>query len=203
MKIIIKDVELAYEDGVIFDADIEVEIDEKTGEKIIRRAIAKEKVDHPNWNLEPGQWFNPGDSIEIKYLYDPYLDVPLNEVYTASEAEKKWNLKPGTIRSACVRGKLKEFIEKGMVRKSGNTWLVTKKVMDLVYGDIRPTHVYFSNNVGAPGNKITLLQEEIYSKIQEIDDAINYDNARYVHYYYEQLDDYDNTEYVYIATENV
>ena len=135
MKIRVKDVELVYEDGeVVFDADIEVEIDEDTGEKTVSWAYAKEDVPHPNWNLKAGDRFDPGDSIDIKHLFEPDLDVSLTEVYTASEAEEKWGLKPGTVRASCTRGKLKEYIEKGQVKKSGNTWLITRKAMETVYG---------------------------------------------------------------------
>lgn len=135
MKIRVKDVELVYEDGeVVFDADIEVEIDEDTGEKTVSWAYAKEDVPHPNWNLKVGDRFDPGDSIDIKYLFEPDLGVSLTEVYTASEAEEKWGLKPGTVRASCTRGKLKEYIEKGQVKKSGNTWLITRKAMETVYG---------------------------------------------------------------------
>lgn len=60
---------------------------------------------------------------------------PLEEIYTSSEAEQKWGLSKGTIRSACTRGILKNYIGKGEVKKSGNTWLVTKKVMEEVFGE--------------------------------------------------------------------
>ena len=53
---------------------------------------------------------------------------------TAAEADERWGLQPGTVRSSCVRGKLKEYIEKGLVRKSGKTWLVTEQAMTAVYG---------------------------------------------------------------------
>ncbi|WP_407060516.1 hypothetical protein [Bacillus mycoides] len=38
------------------------------------------------------------------------------------------------MRSSCVRGKLKNHVELGLVKKSGNTWLLTKGVMTEVYG---------------------------------------------------------------------
>lgn len=133
MKIIVKDVELTYDD-VTFDADIEVEIDEETGEKTVAWAYAREDVPHPNWRLKAGDRFDLGDSIDIKYLFEPDFDVPLTDVFTASEAEEKWGLQPGTVRASCTRGKLKEYIEKGQVKKSGNTWLITRKAMETVYG---------------------------------------------------------------------
>lgn len=57
---------------------------------------------------------------------------PLRNVYTAKEAEEKYNLKPGTVRASCIRGNLQKFIGEG-VKKSGATWLITKEVMDQVY----------------------------------------------------------------------
>lgn len=200
MKIIVKDVELTYDD-VSFNADVEVEIDEETGEKTVAWAYAREDVPHPNWRLKAGDRFDPGE-VELQYLFEPDLDVPLTEVFTSSEAEEKWGLQPGTVRSSCTRGKLKEYIKKGQVKKSGNTWLVTKKAMEEVYGFMKPTHVFFSNQVGAPGDKITLREEEIFFKVQEIKDAENAENFKYAHYYYAQHDEYGNTEYIYVATEN-
>lgn len=58
---------------------------------------------------------------------------PLQHIYTSSEAETKYNLKPGTIRASCSRGKLKKHIGNG-VKKSGDTWIVTDDVMSLEYG---------------------------------------------------------------------
>mgnify|MGYP007098881358 FL=1 len=72
MKIIVKDVELTYDD-VTFDADIEVEIDEDTGEKTVAWAYAREDVPHPNWRLKAGDRFDPGE-VEIQYLFEPDLD---------------------------------------------------------------------------------------------------------------------------------
>ncbi|MGI8282849.1 helix-turn-helix domain-containing protein, partial [Bacillus mycoides] len=43
-------------------------------------------------------------------------------------------LEKGTVRSSCVRGKLKNHVELGLVKKSGNTCLLTKEVMTKVYG---------------------------------------------------------------------
>lgn len=58
----------------------------------------------------------------------------MDSVMSATEAEEKWNLKPGTVRASCTRGNLKDH--KG-VRKSGNTWLVTVSAMEDAYGDIK------------------------------------------------------------------
>jgi Helix-turn-helix domain len=54
---------------------------------------------------------------------------------TAKEAEEKWGLKSGTVRSSCIRGPLTKQVEKGLARKSGGTWLVTDLAMRKVYGE--------------------------------------------------------------------
>ena len=127
MKIIIKDVELVYEDGeVVFDADIEVEIDEDTGEKTVSWAYAKEDVPHPNWNLKTGDRFDPGDSINIDELFETDLDTPLDQVFTAREAEQLYGLATNTVAKWCQR----ERFLPDEYKKSGRTWLVTKKGMD-------------------------------------------------------------------------
>ena len=61
-------------------------------------------------------------------------DSPISEVMTAPEAEERWGLQPGTIRASCLRGPLSRYIERGLVRKSGGTWLVTVQAMQEVYG---------------------------------------------------------------------
>jgi len=52
----------------------------------------------------------------------------LDSVLSSSEAEKKWGLKNGTIRSACTRGKLRKYIGYG-VKQTDKTWLVMEWVM--------------------------------------------------------------------------
>jgi len=59
---------------------------------------------------------------------------PISETMTATEADERWGLQPGTVRASCVRGPLKKYIERGLVRKSGGTWLVTVQAMEEVYG---------------------------------------------------------------------
>lgn len=50
----------------------------------------------------------------------------LNEVLTASEAEKLYNLKSGTVRRACRENRIK-------ARLSNGTWLTTKEEMKRIY----------------------------------------------------------------------
>lgn len=59
----------------------------------------------------------------------------IDSVLTFAEAEEKYGLAAGTLRKY-VSYKLKEsrFKEGIDYRKSRNTWLITKKAMDRVYG---------------------------------------------------------------------
>ncbi|MDK2821802.1 MAG: hypothetical protein PWP31_1767 [Clostridia bacterium] len=58
--------------------------------------------------------------------------MELRDVMTLSEAARMYNLSNGSvIRKAISRG---QFIENIEVRKSGDTWLVTKQGMDRIYG---------------------------------------------------------------------
>jgi len=59
---------------------------------------------------------------------------PTSEIMTASEADERWGLHKGAVRQSCVRGQLKKYIEQGLVRKSGGTWLVTVEAMEAVFG---------------------------------------------------------------------
>ena len=63
-------------------------------------------------------------------------------------------------------------------------------------------YTLFSNNAVAPGDKITVLDQELFSKLQLKNEAINSDNARYAHYYEEFINDYGITEYHYVTTKN-
>lgn len=63
-------------------------------------------------------------------------------------------------------------------------------------------YVLFTDNVGAPADKITVADEALYGKLQPENEAINYDNARYVHFYRKNLNDYGIPEYHYVTTKN-
>lgn len=63
-------------------------------------------------------------------------------------------------------------------------------------------YVLFNDNVGAPADKITIVDEALYGKLQPENEAINNDNARYVHFYEELENEYDVTEYHYVTTKN-
>jgi len=61
--------------------------------------------------------------------------------------------------------------------------------------------VIYSNSVGAPGEKIT-EGIETYDLAQDVEDAVNTDNAKYAHYYEKKLNEYDVFELHYIETTN-
>lgn len=54
----------------------------------------------------------------------------LENVLTAAEAEREWNLKPPTVRSSCLRKRFR----KNEARRSGRDWLVTVAGMERLYG---------------------------------------------------------------------
>lgn len=64
-------------------------------------------------------------------------------------------MKSGTVRAACTRGKLKKYIG-SEVKQSGNTWLVTKSVMNKEYGEenkMKVTIEYRKNHEGIVGKE--------------------------------------------------
>lgn len=63
-------------------------------------------------------------------------------------------------------------------------------------------YVLFSDNVGASASKITVANEDLYSKLQAENEAINSSNAKYVHFYEELENEYDIKEYHYVTTKN-
>ncbi len=59
----------------------------------------------------------------------------LNEVITAAEAAKLWNLAPITVRQACAGyAKSPAKFTSTEARKSGNTWLISVEGMTRVFG---------------------------------------------------------------------
>lgn len=63
-----------------------------------------------------------------------YEIKPFAGILTSAEAEDKWGLKRGTIRSACSRGRLQKYIGTE-VKETGKTWLLTENVMYKEYGE--------------------------------------------------------------------
>ena len=60
--------------------------------------------------------------------------MKLEDVFTVTEAAKKWGLDVSTLRRACEEyGIFKRNVE---CRKSGSTWLITRKGMERVYGKL-------------------------------------------------------------------
>lgn len=58
----------------------------------------------------------------------------LRHIMTTSEAARRWGYKENTIRAAIARGRFDKQIQKGMLRKSGDIWLIHEKAMYEVYG---------------------------------------------------------------------
>lgn len=61
--------------------------------------------------------------------------MELKKVLTTSEADETWGLPAGSARQSCIRGKLADYIELGLVRKSGGVWLIAEQAMREVFGD--------------------------------------------------------------------
>lgn len=83
-------------------------------------------------DVSDAEWNDFEEFLDV--VIDRYESLPGRYWMTASEADERWGLQPGTVRSSCVRGPLKKHIERGLVRKSGSTWLVTEQAMTEVYG---------------------------------------------------------------------
>ena len=96
---------------------------------------------------------------------------------TASEADEKWGLKKGTVRSSCVRGPLKKYIAKGLVRKSGSTWLVNVQAMKEVYGGDR-MYDKIVRTIKNWGYNEGELEEIIVQLAEHAEDSILSANAR-------------------------
>lgn len=64
----------------------------------------------------------------IAYIPELYID----KVLTFGEAAEIWNIDTSALRKSVERGR---FLE-GEVRKSGNTWLITKEAMVRLYGEV-------------------------------------------------------------------
>lgn len=61
--------------------------------------------------------------------------MDLNEVYTLSEAAKAWGISSTNLRNSLNRfGRFDRQIEKGTVKKSCGTWIVTSQAMREVFG---------------------------------------------------------------------
>lgn len=80
-------------------------------------------------DVADADWDDFDDFVDA--VIERYESLPGRYWMTAAEAEERWGLQPGTVRSSCQRGPLKE---NAGVRKSGNTWLVTTRAMTEVYG---------------------------------------------------------------------
>jgi hypothetical protein len=60
---------------------------------------------------------------------------PLDDVMTAAEVDKLWGKSANMTRCYCLRG----YFNESEARKSGGTWLVTKKGARRVFGPLPTT----------------------------------------------------------------
>lgn len=60
----------------------------------------------------------------------------LKDVYSIKEAAKLWGISESNLRNALNRyGRFENQIKKGLAKKSGGAWIVTKKAMTEVFGE--------------------------------------------------------------------
>lgn len=60
----------------------------------------------------------------------------LSEVFTASSAAKIREIPYSTLKDDIVRyGKFDSQIKRGLVKKEGRVWLISKQALDEVYGE--------------------------------------------------------------------
>lgn len=74
----------------------------------------------------------------VASLLIAFATTQINDIYeimTPPEASNQWGLSKDTVRAALTRGKFDKQIEKGLVRKSGNQWLIHRDAMLEVYGE--------------------------------------------------------------------
>lgn len=60
----------------------------------------------------------------------------LKDVYSIKEASELWGISESNLRNALNRyDRFNEQIKRGLAKKSANTWIVTKKAMEEVFGE--------------------------------------------------------------------
>ena len=83
-------------------------------------------------DVADADWEDLDDFIDV--VIERYESLPGRYWMTAAEADERWGKPSGTVRVAISRGRFDDWVEKGHVRKSGNTWLITEQAMAAVYG---------------------------------------------------------------------
>src|SRR5690625_430936 len=134
----------------------------------------------------------PGESTELKYLtkeikktveHDPsdldltkaVKELQMESIMTSSEAERRWGLKEGTIRSACTRGKLKKYVGNG-VKQTDRTWLVMEWVMIKEYGEEKSMKAIYEKAVKLVGYDGTTDEDvRYYDSMQDYRNDTQYD----------------------------
>lgn len=89
-----------------------------------------EEVDRMKWN-EKQFYFVTGYTLSRKLFREKWMT---EKWMTASEAEKRWGLKEGTVRAALNR-RLDGQKSRGLAKKSEGVWLITEQAMREVYGE--------------------------------------------------------------------
>ena|SRR5690554_4731584 len=98
-----------------------------SGEFEVKMEFFEEYILYTLIEKESGEKFSPIGYIKTDYT--AYFN-PFSEVITFSEAQDLWGLGSSTLRKAVSD---KRFFPEE-IRKSGNTWLVTKTAMERLYG---------------------------------------------------------------------
>lgn len=75
--------------------------------------------------------------------------MKLIDVMTVTEAAAKWNKDVSTLRYACIGG----AFTNNEARKSGSTWLITKKGMERHYGPMPEACNIKGNDHGHASNQ--------------------------------------------------
>lgn len=116
--------------------------------------------------------------------------MKLEDVMTTQEAGKKWNVPADSIKQCCLkRYKNKQFTD-DECRKSGKSWLVTKKGMERLYGEDN-FEIENLTNI-----KIRLIEMDcIIGKLKSVDEWEKYQDK--FNKNFEYLLSYDLPEEVY------
>lgn len=64
-----------------------------------------------------------------------YYTLFKGESMVPAESAEKWGIQRNTVIAALNRGRFDDQIARGLVRRSGNTWLITEQAMREVFGE--------------------------------------------------------------------
>lgn len=109
--------------------------------------------------------------IYKSYIVDENLNIPekdlcLYEVLTLSEAADIYNISHSTLKTNLS----KNIYRKGELRKSGSTWLITRKAIKRLYLDNYPKNLEkLLNSVFIPNNKINIIIDHFIKEYPKSD----------------------------------